>query len=242
MTDLEYDPSMPDMEDSARLLLRAKLEDKGLSWKEASLAIGRGPTFVGEYFRKGVPRELHENDRAKLATLIGVNPDQLRLVVDKNQAKGQRAVQQNGFHMRKLEIPATSHVDKVPIMGIGEGGPHGHSLWNGEVVGHVDRPPVLTDVPKGYAIYVVGSSMEPRYYPGETVYVNPGRPAKSGDFVIVQLHPLADGEPPRALIKRLAKQTPTKLVLEQFNPPKTFDVERAEVYAVHRIVGTSELT
>jgi phage repressor protein C with HTH and peptisase S24 domain len=56
----------------------------------------------------------------------------------------------------------------------------------------------------------------------------------------VQLRAKAEGEPPPALVKRLAKKTGVKYVLEQFNPPRTFDIQIAEVVSIHRIVGSGE--
>jgi len=82
--------------------------------------------------------------------------------------------------------------------------------------------------------------MVPRYFPGELIYVHPGKPVTIGSFVLVQARARATGEPPRAVIKRLAKRSPTKLVLEQFNPPRSFDVQLKDVLSVHRIMGSGE--
>jgi phage repressor protein C with HTH and peptisase S24 domain len=57
---------------------------------------------------------------------------------------------------------------------------------------------------------------------------------------MVQLRAKAEGEPPPALVKRVAKKTGVKYVLEQFNPPRTFDIPIAEVVSIHRIVGSGE--
>ena len=138
------------------------------------------------------------------------------------------------------QIPGGDPRDTIPVMGVSEGGEDGQSLWNGEAVDYIQRPPSLANAPHGYATFVVGSSMEPRYMPGETIYVHPGKPVTIGCFVLVQLRPKNDGEPPPALVKRLAKKTGSKLILEQFTPPKPFDVPLAEVVSVHRIVGSAE--
>ena len=125
-------------------------------------------------------------------------------------------------------------------MGVGEGGGEGKSLWNGEVVDYVPRPPALAGAPNGYATYVIGTSMEPRYHPGELIYVHPGKPVTAGAYVLVQLKAPAEGEPPLALIKRLAKKAGHRIVLEQFNPPKQFDVPAKDIVSIHRIVGSGE--
>src|SRR5260370_23417011 len=82
--------------------------------------------------------------------------------------------------------------------------------------------------------------MEPRYHPGELIFMHPGRPITAGCYVMVQLRAKAEGEPPPALVKRLAKKTGIKYVLEQFNPPRTFDIQIAERVSIHRIVASVE--
>ncbi len=82
--------------------------------------------------------------------------------------------------------------------------------------------------------------MEPRYHPGEVVHIHPGKPLTVGAYVLVQRRPKNDGEPPLAVIKRLAKRTGAKIVLEQFNPPKTFEIKSADMVSIHRVVGSGE--
>ena len=94
--------------------------------------------------------------------------------------------------------------------------------------------------PAEYGVYVVGGSMEPRYYPGELVLIHPGKPVTLGAFVLVQRKPKHDGDPPLAVIKRLIKRTASKITLEQFNPAKSFDIRADDIVSVHRVVGASE--
>jgi len=87
-------------------------------------------------------------------------------------------------------------------------------------------------VPGAYAVYVVGASMEPRYHPSEVVHIHPGKPLTVGAYVLVQRRPKNDGEPPLAVIKRLAKRTGAKIVLEQFNPAKTFEIKTGDIVSI----------
>ena len=82
--------------------------------------------------------------------------------------------------------------------------------------------------------------MEPRYHPGEIIYVRPDRPITPGSYVFVQLKTKIEGEAPLRLIKRLAKRTPTGIVLQQFNPVELFDIALNDIVSMHRIVGCSE--
>jgi phage repressor protein C with HTH and peptisase S24 domain len=125
------------------------------------------------------------------------------------------------------------------VLGWGECGTDGWSLWNGDVIDLVEMPANLRGVPGAYAVYVVGASMEPRYHPGELVHIHPGKPLTIGAYVLVQRR-AKDGDTPRAVIKRLVKRTATKIVLEQFNPQKTFEIRNDDIVSVHRVVGSGE--
>ena len=142
---------------------------------------------------------------------------------------------------RAMSASRAGGSEKLRVLGMAECGPDGWSLWNGDVIDMIDRPANLNGVPGAFAVYAVGASMEPRYYQGELIMIHPGKPLTIGAFVLVQRRPKTDGEPPRAVIKRLVKRTGTKLVLEQFNPPKTFEIRTADIVSIHRVVGSGEV-
>ena len=214
-----------------RDLIRRRLADMGLSMKEASERIGRNHAYLQQYFERGVPASLPEEAREKLAALIQLSPDALRSGAPPADIS---------FRTPLLTVPPANPADKVPVMGIAEGGDEGWSLWNGDIVDYSQRPPSLAGAPQGYATYVFGTSMEPRYHPGEIIYVHPGKPVTIGSYVLVQVKAKHDGEPPGALVKRLSRRTAQKIVLEQFNPPKTFDIPVKDIVSIHRIVGSGE--
>ncbi|HEX4637664.1 MAG TPA: helix-turn-helix domain-containing protein [Rhizomicrobium sp.] len=131
-------------------------------------------------------------------------------------------------------------MEKLKVLGMAECGADGWSLWNGDVIDLIDRPASLAGVPNAYAVYVVGASMEPRYHPGEVVHIHPGRPIDVGAYVLVQKKPKASGDTPLAVIKRLARRSGAKITLEQFNPPKLFDIKAGDIVSIHRVVGSGE--
>jgi phage repressor protein C with HTH and peptisase S24 domain len=130
--------------------------------------------------------------------------------------------------------------EKLKVLGMAECGADGWSLWNGDVIDLIDRPASLAGVPGAYAVYIVGDSMEPRYHPGEVVHIHPGKPLTVGAYVLVQRRAKNDGEPPLAVIKRLVKRTGAKIVLEQFNPAKIFEIKTGDIVSIHRVVGSGE--
>lgn len=111
----------------------------------------------------------------------------------------------------------------------------------GEVVTHVRRPPGLVAT-KVYALFVSGSSMEPRYRPGDPVFVDPQRPPSIGDDVIIQLYSqdTDNDEVVAGLIKTLVRRTGSYLELEQYQPHITFRVPMERVAQIHRVIPWRE--
>lgn len=129
--------------------------------------------------------------------------------------------------------------NKIPVYGSAVGGVDGEFAMNGGILYEVVAPPVLTNVSGAYAVQVSGESMEPRYFDGEIVFVNPHRRVVKGDFVIVQI--LAEEvesdnpPPPLAFVKRFVRHNAIELVLEQYNPPKELRFPHDRVKSVHFI-------
>lgn len=127
--------------------------------------------------------------------------------------------------------------ERIPVLGQAVGGSDGRFLFNGETMAEVFAPSPLWGVRNAYAVYVSGDSMEPRYFAGETVYINPHMPARQGDFVVVQVVEDPE-EPPAGYIKQFVAMGGDKLRCRQFNPAKDIHYDRARVLSVHKIVGS----
>lgn len=128
----------------------------------------------------------------------------------------------------------------LPVYGAAMGGDDGAFDFNGTVNEYVARPPILAGVANGYAVYVQGESMEPRYFAGELVHVNPNRPITPGCFVVVQIRTGDPHVPTRGLIKQFVRRTASRLHLRQFNPRGELEHELGQVLSIHRIVGASD--
>jgi transcriptional regulator with XRE-family HTH domain len=150
---------------------------------------------------------------------------------------GQSEVLRSAMEVQGL---ATMPVD-VPVYGVAVGGADGSFLFNGEVIDHVRRPAGIARTRGVFALYVVGSSMEPRFEEGELVYVSSGRPPSIGDYVIVERKAPNEGENGPSLIKRLVRRTGANLVLEQFNPGGLVEVPTEDVKSVYRVLPWNEV-
>ena len=123
----------------------------------------------------------------------------------------------------------------IPAYGQAVGGKDGEFILNGNRIVDVLAPSALQGVRDAYAVYVVGDSMEPRYFAGEAVFVNPRLPVRRGHFVVAQVA-VQEGEPPHAYVKRFVAREARLLRLEQFNPKKTLEFPLSRVISVHRII------
>lgn len=139
-------------------------------------------------------------------------------------------------------IPMTRPGRMLPVLGEAVGGDDGEYSFNGQVIDYVACPPSLVNVPNAYSVWVDGESMSPRYRPGETVFVHPGRPARRGDDVIVQIKPSDEALPPRGFIKEFIGWTGNKLVLQQYNPQQRIEFNKDTVVSVHPIVLSGKYT
>lgn len=125
---------------------------------------------------------------------------------------------------------------RIPVYGLAVGGEDGRFEMNGQLIDTVFCPPGYENVPNLYAVYVVGESMEPVFSPGQTVWVHPNRSPRRGDDIIIQIQPENDGSPPHGFIKRYVSSTSSKIIVQQFNPPKEIGFERQQVLSMHKII------
>lgn len=128
----------------------------------------------------------------------------------------------------------TERGEYIPLYGHAVGGIDGEFILNGNKLDEILAPPGLSPAHGAYAVICAGESMVPRYFDGETIYVDPETRVRRGDFVVAQIHNPKDPDgPPLAYIKRFVRHNDNELVLEQFNPAKELRFPHAMVVSVH---------
>lgn len=109
----------------------------------------------------------------------------------------------------------------VPLYGSAVGGIDGDFVMNGIELDRIACPPGLSSTAGAYAVMVTGDSMAPRFFPGETLFIDPTKVVKAGDFVVAQISSKENrSEPPQAFVKQFVRRNSKHLVLKQFNPPE----------------------
>jgi hypothetical protein len=131
--------------------------------------------------------------------------------------------------------PIVTSGNMIPVYGSAVGGIDGEFVLNGSILYEVMAPPSLSPVSGAYAVQVSGESMEPRYFDGEVVFVDPTRRVTKGDFVVAQII-MDESDTRLAYIKRFVRHNAEELVLEQYNPPKRLTFPHENVHSVHFVV------
>lgn len=124
--------------------------------------------------------------------------------------------------------------DMISVRSAARGGDDQRMFLEDGPIDYVPRPPVLRNVRDAYAIYVVGESMVPRYRPGFLLHINPYKPPRRDNGVVIYKRDQA------VLIKEFVEASPTELVLRQFNPDIELRIDRSDIVEFHTVVGTEE--
>jgi len=122
----------------------------------------------------------------------------------------------------------------LPVYGSAEGG-DGVMIMDNEPIEFKDRPANLSGVRGAFAVYIVNDSMAPAFEAGDQVNIHPGKPVKPGKdalFISRDEHGVE-----HAMVKRLQRVTDKAWRVQQFNPPKSFDLPRNVWQRALRVVG-----
>ena len=98
------------------------------------------------------------------------------------------------------------------------------------------RPPFLADDAHAFAFLLTDASMTPRYDAGDMIYVSPAREV-AGDYIDVVVDRKAGG----FLLARLVRTSDTTVTLHKIQTPEAFDMPRAEIRGLYRVVGIQRL-
>ena len=234
-----------------RKLILEKLDERGLTMKDASLRIGKSHSYLQQFLKRGVPEELGERDREALAYILGVPENELRgtspALPKKEYQKVLGGVVSEAQPNIKSSHTGHTRVDNhqevatllgdrdLPVFGTAQGG-SGALIVTDQAVDYVVRPAPLLRVRDGYGMIVTGDSMSPKIESGDTVLVNPHLPHRNGDTCVFRNH--QDDGTVQAIVKTLRRFTDETWFVRQFNPPKDFQLKRSEWQVCHVTVGS----
>jgi phage repressor protein C with HTH and peptisase S24 domain len=217
-------------------VLRTARKQKGFVLRQVALAVGATTQAVGNW-EKDANLPSMENLR-KAADYLGIDAEaahrgELRYLSSEADLSEVERISDIGLPIRGPR--------DVEVLGVSVGGEDADFTFNGQVVEVVRRPPGIANLRNVFATHVIGTSMSPRYEPGDLLYCG-GRPPVPGDDVVIEMFPVGDATMGKAYIKRLIKRTQTLIVCSQFNPPREdIEFDPYAIKAMTRVIPVREL-
>lgn len=106
-------------------------------------------------------------------------------------------------------------------------------------INFVGKPPSLAGVADAYVIYVVGDSMMPEHNPGEPRVVDPHRPVRPGDTVLLQVEEAPGNK--RFYLRTFNGRTGEWIVTSRRKPAGSDRFKTSTVTAMHRVLTQADL-
>lgn len=195
---------------------------RGVSLSALSDLLGRNPSYLQQFIRKGSPRKLEEQDRAMLARFFGVSEEELRDVKDNSYIAPPKPRESGVWvDVPRLDLGASAGPGQVPGDEAAFDTFRFSRRWLAEQ--GLERAQLS-------AITVEGDSMEPLLNDGDEILVDCSpRPFRDG------IHVVRLGE--TLMVKRVASAGPGRVALLSQNfayPP--VEVAAEEVAIIGRVV------
>lgn len=204
----------------ARLLELAQA--RGVSLAALSELLGRNPSYLQQFIRKGSPRKLEEQDRATLARFLGVGEEELREAKDNSYVKPLRRRDGGEWvEVPRLDLGAAAGAGRVP------GGEAAFDTFRFSRRWLEEQGLARAELS---AIRVEGDSMEPLLNDGDEILVDCAPHAFRDGIHVVRL-----GD--TLMVKRVASAGPGRIALLSQNlayPP--VEVAAEEVAIIGRVV------
>lgn len=197
-------------------------QEKSVSLAALSELLGRNPSYLQQFIRKGSPRKLEEQDRATLARFFGVGEEELRDVQEKSYVKPPRRREAGEWvEVPRLDLGASAGPGRVAD------GEAAFDTFRFSRRWLEEQGLTRADLS---ALRVEGDSMEPLLNDGDEILVDRSpRPFRDG------IHVVRLGD--TLMVKRVASAGPGRVALLSQNfayPP--VEVAAEEVAIIGRVV------
>lgn len=228
------------MENTIQKRIRERLEALDLTPEQASRKAGLDKTYLRKLFERpsASPRG---NTLEALAQALEVDVAQLMTANDSAVEKPGNDHSNNDVKNANVNPPSRQVMpNDVPVLGTAAGSMEGAFQLVDGVIDYVRRPPALMNSRDVYSIFVEGSSMDPEHRHGDLRFINPHKPARIGDSIVIQIK--NDGRLTYdAMIGHLVKRTATQLIIGKLNPEMTLTFSLQDIVSVHKVLDMNEL-
>ncbi len=192
---------------------------------------------------KDIPARLQRDGRSQseLARFLHLDPSSLSKTI-----KGSRRLKADellkiedffggrsgeGAEVETLSVRRQVGPRRIPVYGYAAAGGDDVLAFNsGQVIDFIEPPPLWNGAGDLVAIRVLGDSMEPRLFEGETVIAQINLPPTKGSDCIIEM---IDGT---AVVKTYRGLTAGSVEATQWNPGKSLRFDRNRVKALHAVI------
>ncbi|WDA41128.1 S24 family peptidase [Erythrobacter sp. BLCC-B19] len=196
-------------------------QERGVSLASLSELLGRNPSYLQQFIRKGSPRKLEEQDRATLARFLGVGEEELREAQENSYVKPLQRETGEWVVVPRLDLGASAGPGRVA------GGEAAFDTFRFSRRWLEEQGLARAELS---AIRVEGDSMEPLLNDGDEILIDRAPRAFRDGIHVVRV-----GD--TLMVKRVASAGPGRVALLSQNlayPP--VEVAADEVEIIGRVV------
>ena len=131
-----------------------------------------------------------------------------------------------------FNFEAVSKTTKLPLF-------NSHSME--KPITHIDSPPWIVDIEKGYALYIQNDEVSPRLNAGDIAFVEPSLPLRRGDMVITFDKDILpeNSKRGRYLILRFNEYKNGIYSFQTLRDNKELNISEPQYKNIHRITGVN---
>ncbi len=219
------------LDDTQRLVadrLEFRLQETGKKAATVSRQAGLGPDFIRD-FLTGRKAKMNADALVRIARELGVTVAYFHT----NTAEAAESADM----LAAAEPPP---VKSLPIYGRAAGSRDGALQFEPQIIDWAPCPPGVLETRDAYALWVMNDSMKPRFRNGDIVFIEPHRPVRPGDDVVIQIR-RDDTNTVETWIKEFVGYRGDDIVAWQHNPPQELVFHRDEVTEMQRIIPINDL-
>lgn len=118
-------------------------------------------------------------------------------------------------------VPVYGHQDRAQNVSMNQDKP----------VDWVSRHPLQAGLDGAFAFYIFSDDMQPRYFPGELIYLHPGRPAEQNRDCLIKFK---DGQ---AVVRTFLHRDGGNVVVRQYNLPQDTTISTKDIEQIYMVLG-----
>jgi len=172
--------------------LKSALKDRGISESRLAEMVGASQQAIN-FIANGTTK--NPRNLGKIANALGINEAWLRYGSQSGDNEPEemtrpRAIRQSDLFATYPAKPVArddllaASINDLPVYGT-PAGMDGITLETESPQSFTGRPPMLIGNNRGFAVFMIGESMSPRFDHGEMLWVDPVQPPQIGDYVLV---------------------------------------------------------